>query len=58
MGGTMVVTIHRPSGMSAEEFLKKGMATAGSLPELQSELAQARFYSAGPQASLAERREF
>jgi hypothetical protein len=23
MGGTMVVTIHRPSGMSAEAFLKK-----------------------------------
>ncbi|MCU1294698.1 MAG: hypothetical protein JWP08_3548 [Bryobacterales bacterium] len=43
---------------TAEEFLKKGMAAAGSLPELQSELAQARFYSAGPQAGLAERREF
>jgi hypothetical protein len=23
MGGTMVVTIHRPAGMTAEEFLKK-----------------------------------
>ena len=39
---------------AAEQFLQKGIAEAGPLPSLQLELAQARFYTSGPQAGLAE----
>ncbi len=39
---------------NAEDFLKKSMAKAGPVASLQLELAQARFYTASPQAALAE----
>lgn len=39
---------------TAEEFLKKGIEMAGSIPSLQLELAQARFNTAGAQAGIAE----